>query len=332
MFWRDHPTAPNRVCWTPAQTAQPDQANLASLPILYVKPLLFNRMSLIRTHVVQSSMKNHVWEISIGNPCSSRQSLSLEGLSDADCGAALTQMFVCVCVCVCVCLQGRTTGAWVSSFGRGLFSQSWVCAQFRDPSFGFAKSLPSFLCRKNLQHFSLICDFIPACKDNVKILVTYKMTLSKYLMRFWILYKSELIWRILIIRESQPPLENLPIWPSIYPQVSSALQCNKTCANNIIINVVILRGTYNWSENLVSKTHTHPMNSNAAREAIKGGRLIEDEAEDSVLSDGSGTGPTFNCSTSFQFQIKHSLFLCILEITVRLCQRREESYSALMLS
>lgn len=65
-FWsfsarRDHPAAHTAEhYWTIAQTAKPNQVQLAFLPLPYVKPLLFNRMSLIRRHVVQSCMKNHV--------------------------------------------------------------------------------------------------------------------------------------------------------------------------------------------------------------------------------------------------------------------------------
>lgn len=74
-----------------------------------------------------------------------------------------------------------------------------------------------------------------------------------------------------------------PICPSVQSAVSITLQCNKTHANGGIINVVILRGAFNWSETLVSKTH-HAMNSNKARNGIKEVRCIENEAEDSILS------------------------------------------------
>lgn len=74
-----------------------------------------------------------------------------------------------------------------------------------------------------------------------------------------------------------------PICPSIQSAVSITLQSNKTHANGSIINVVILRGAFNWSETLVSKT-LHAMNSNKARRGIKGLRHIEREAEDRILS------------------------------------------------
>lgn len=135
-----------------------------------------------------------------------------------------------------ICLRAReSAGTYkqclAQQFWVRLFSQSWLCIQFTETTIKVCT--PTFL-------FSLSTKPVWECD-----LVDQEIRIPSISTSQGLTDGVKTLEECIMIQESSAE-EMLPI------RLPLTLQCSETHANSSVINVVILRGTFNWSETFVS--------------------------------------------------------------------------------